>query len=121
MNIQTPPEVVATVQRVSITNEQFEDNTEAVDMEIEEDEDENSTEKKENTEKTAEEESENVKNTEDELDIPMDPAPTLPPPVVRSIFKQKMFKSFFRHQKINLHHLLPPQVQITTRQVLDFQ
>lgn len=31
--------------------------------------------------KTAEEESENVKNTEDELDIPMDPAPTLPPPV----------------------------------------
>ncbi|CAH10795.1 Serine/threonine-protein phosphatase 4 regulatory subunit 1 [Caenorhabditis elegans] len=81
VNIQTPPEVVATVQRVSITNEQFEDNTEAVDMEIEEDEDENSTEKKENTEKTAEEESENVKNTEDELDIPMDPAPTLPPPV----------------------------------------
>ncbi|PIC53714.1 hypothetical protein B9Z55_000033 [Caenorhabditis nigoni] len=80
--ITTPPEVRAEVVQISedqVGSEMLQDNTEVVDMEIEEEEEETQTEQKVQEEKKeVEEEQKEKKTTSEEVDVPMDPAPSLP-------------------------------------------
>ncbi|UMM10689.1 hypothetical protein L5515_000346 [Caenorhabditis briggsae] len=80
--ITTPPEVRAEVVQIS-EDQQLQDNTEVVDMEIEEEEEETQTlavemEKVQEEKKEVEEEQKEKKTTSEEVDVPMDPAPSLP-------------------------------------------